>query len=130
MPDFQSLVHGKGDCKSSIGFIPKDRRKVLDGKLRHAVGRILRDLFEQTGIGLLEGQAATDHICLFLSLTPKYRLGVHGGVSEGQECLADPLGTAAGVADYRAALLGDRKLVRTVGQDEEALRTFIRERER
>src|SRR5262249_54010810 len=50
MHDFQSLAHVKWDCKYHVVFIPKYRRKVLYGKLRAAVGRILRELCDQKGI--------------------------------------------------------------------------------
>jgi putative transposase len=44
MEKFESLSHVRWECKYHIIFIPKYRRKVIYGKLRSAIGRILRDL--------------------------------------------------------------------------------------
>lgn len=57
MKDFASLAHGRWECKCHVIFIPKYRRKVIYGKLRAAIGGILRDLSKQKGIVLLEGHA-------------------------------------------------------------------------
>ena len=72
MNDFESLSHVRWDCKYHVVFIPKYRRKVLFGKLRSSVGRLLRDLCEQKGIELLEGRAMSDHIHLCLKIPPKH----------------------------------------------------------
>ena len=39
--DNQSLAHSRYNCTYHIVFIPKDRRKVMFGKLRKDVGEIL-----------------------------------------------------------------------------------------
>jgi REP element-mobilizing transposase RayT len=51
------------------------------------VGRILRDLCEQKGIGLLEGHAASDHIHLFLSIPPKYSVAYTVGFLKGKSAV-------------------------------------------
>ena len=71
MQDLESLAHVKWDCKYHVLFIPKYRRKVLFGKLRAAVGRILRELCDQKGVALQEGHAAADHVHLFVNIPPK-----------------------------------------------------------
>ena len=57
MENFESLSHVRWECKYHIVFIPKYRRKVLYGKLRGAIGRILRELCEQKDVEVLEGHA-------------------------------------------------------------------------
>ena len=47
MEHFESLSHLRWECKYHVVFIPKYRRKVIYGKLRRAIGRILRDLCQQ-----------------------------------------------------------------------------------
>jgi LacI family transcriptional regulator len=54
MKDFESLAHVRWECKYHVIFIPKYRRKIIYGKLRAAIGEILRDLCKQKGIGLLD----------------------------------------------------------------------------
>ena len=62
MHDWQSLSHVRWECKYHVVITPKYRRKVLYGKQRKQVGRILRELCEQSGVELLEGKAQLDHI--------------------------------------------------------------------
>ncbi len=63
MHEWKSLSHVRWECKYHVVIIPKYRRKVLYGKLRRRVGRILRELCEQRGVELIEGNAQPDHIC-------------------------------------------------------------------
>ena len=129
MHDFESLAHVRWDCKYHVVFIPKYRRKILYGRLRKAVGRILRELCEQKRIGLLEGQAAVDHVQLFLSIPPKYSVSYTVGFLKGKSAVR-----------IHRELLQERRMtglhfwaigywVSTVGRDEEAVRKYIREQE-
>ena len=129
MQDFQSLAHVKWECKYHVVFIPKYRRKVLYGKLRLAVGRILRELCEQKGIALREGQAVSDHVHLLLSIPPKYSVAYTVGFLKGKSAVP-----------IHRELLRERRMtglhfwatgywVSTVGRDEEAVRRYVREQE-
>jgi len=42
MHEWQSLAHVRRECKYHVVIIPKYRRKVLYGRVRHRIGRILR----------------------------------------------------------------------------------------
>ena len=84
MKDFESLAHVRWECKYHVIFIPKYRRKVIYGKLRAAIGGILRDLCKQKGIGLLEGHAVSDHVHLCLSIPPKYSVSYTIGFFRGR----------------------------------------------
>ena len=46
MDEFESLSHSKWECKYQVVFIPKFRRKVLDGELRKHLGEVFRKLAE------------------------------------------------------------------------------------
>ena len=129
MHDFESLAHVRWDCKYHVVFIPKYRRKVLYGKLRKSVGRILRELCEQKQITLLEGHAAADHIHLFVSIPPKYSVSHTIGFLKGKSAVR-----------IHRELLPERRLsglhfwavgygVSTVGPDEGRVRQSIREQE-
>lgn len=72
MEKFDSLSHVRWECKYHVVFIPKYRRKVIYGKLRAAIGPILRDLCRQKEVEVLEGHAMSDHIHLCLKIPPKY----------------------------------------------------------
>jgi len=50
MNDWESQAHVKWDCKYHLVFVPKYRRKAIDGSLRQKIGRILRELCDQMGL--------------------------------------------------------------------------------
>ena len=129
MPDFESLAHVRWECKYHVVFIPKYRRKVLYGRLKAGVGRILRQLCEQRGIALLEGHAMSDHVHLCLSIPPKYSVANTVGFLKGKSAVR-----------IHRELLHERRMtglhfwavgywVSTVGRDEAAVRKYIREQE-
>ena len=129
MNDFESLSHVRWECKYHVVFIPKYRRKVIYGKLRAGIGRILRDLCNQKGIELVEGHAMVDHIHLCLSIPPKYSVSYTIGFLKGKSAVR-----------IHRELLNERRMtglhfwaagywVSTVGRDEEAVRKYIRDQE-
>jgi len=130
MHDWESQSHVRWDCKYHVVFVPKYRRKALYGKLRRQVGRILRDLCEQRGIGLVEGHAMADHVHLCLSIPPKFSVAHTVGFLKGKSAVR-----------IHRELLRERRTVglhfwavgycvSTVGLDEAAVRQYIREQER
>ena len=44
MDEYESLSHGKWECKYHVVFIPKCRRKTLYGELRPHLGDVFRKL--------------------------------------------------------------------------------------
>jgi len=129
MEDFDSLAHVRWECKYHVVFIPKYRKKVIFGNLRGLEGRILRDLCEQKGIGLLEGHAMNDHVHLCLSIPPKYSVAYTIGFLKGKSAVR-----------IHRELMQERRMpglhfwalgywVSTVGRDEGAVRKYIREQE-
>jgi putative transposase len=129
MQDFESLAHVRWDYKYHMVFIPKYRRKVLYGKLRAGIGRILRNLCEQKGIELLEGHGMPDHVHLRLRIPPKYSVSYMIGFPKGKSAVR-----------VHWELLNERRMaglhfwatgywMSTVGLDEEMVRKYIREQE-
>src|SRR3954447_6713329 len=84
MKDWQSQTHVKWDCKYHVVILPKYRRKVLYGKMRQGIGRILRDLCRQKDIELVEGKAMPDHIHMLLSVPPRYSIAMTIGYLKGK----------------------------------------------
>ena len=72
--DVNSLAHTKWNCKYHIVFAPKYRRKVIYGKIKEDIGRMLRQLCEYKGIEILEAEACPDHIHMLISVPPKYSI--------------------------------------------------------
>jgi putative transposase len=72
MRDWQGQWDVKWYCKYHVAFVPKYRRRSLYGALRREIGKILRELYQQQGVEIVEGHAMPDHIHLCLSISPKY----------------------------------------------------------
>ena len=129
MHDWQSLSHVRWDCKYHVVFIPKFRKKVMFGKRRKAIGRILRQLCEQRGVDLLEGHIMPDHVHMCLSIPPKFSVAHTIGFLKGKSA----------VRIHRELLKQKRMVglqfwatgycVSTVGLDEQAVRQYIRDQE-
>ena len=87
MHEWQSLAHVRWECKYHVVIMPKFRRKVLYGRLRRQVGRILRELCDQRGVELIEGKAMADHVHLCLSIPPKYSVAHTIGFLKGKSAV-------------------------------------------
>ena len=69
--DEKSLSHTSWNCKYHIVLVPKYRRKVIYGKLRKDIGKILRMLCDYKHVEIIEAHAMPDHIHMLLSIPPK-----------------------------------------------------------
>jgi putative transposase len=129
MQEWQSLSHGRWECKYHVVFIPKYRKKVIYGRLRSRIGRILRDLCDQRGVELVEGHAHGDHVHLCLSIPPKFSVSHTVGFLKGKSAVR-----------IHREILQERRMiglkfwatgywVSTVGLDEQRVRKYIREQE-
>ncbi len=87
MKEWQSIAHVKWECKSHIVIVPKYRRKVLFGRTRKQIGRILRRLCRHKGVDRLEGHARPDHIHMVLSFPPKYSIAMVVGYLKGKSAI-------------------------------------------
>ena len=68
----ETLSHTTWNCKYHVVFAPKFRRRLIYGKLRAEIGKILRTLCERKGVEILEANACPDHIHMLLQIPPKY----------------------------------------------------------
>ena len=129
MHEWQSLSHVRWECKYHVVIIPKYRKRVLYGRVRTGVGRILRDLCRQRGVELVERTAMSDHVHMCLSIPPKFSVANTIGFLKGKSAVR-----------VHRELLGARRMtglhlwatgycVSTVGLDEERVRKYIREQE-
>ncbi len=83
----RSLAHTVWECKYHIVWVPKNRRKVVYGKLKRDIGQILRKLCEYKGVEVLEGSVCADHIHIFLSIPPKYAVPTIVGYLKGKSTM-------------------------------------------
>ena len=129
MHEWQSLSHVRWECKYHVVFIPKYRKKVMYGRLRRQVGRIIRELCDQRGVELVEGRAMVDHVHLCLSIPPKFSVSHTVGFLKGKSAVR-----------IHREVLRERRMtglhfwatgywVSTVGLDEQRVREYIRDQE-
>jgi putative transposase len=69
--DTNSLSHTKWNCKYHIVFALKYRRRVIYGKIKNDIGKIIRKLCEWKGVEILEAEACSDHVHMLVEIPPK-----------------------------------------------------------
>ena len=85
--DIDSLAHTQWNCKYHIVFAPKYRRKVIYGKIKADIGKMLRKLCEYKVIEIIEAEACPDHIHMLISVPPKYSISQIMGYLKGKSSL-------------------------------------------
>jgi putative transposase len=121
-----SLSHTKWDCTYHIVFIPKYRRKVMYGQLRHDIKEIIKKLCEYKKVEIVEGSVCADHIHLCVKIPPKLSISEFMGYLKGKSALM----IFDRHPEYRRK--GNRHFwakgyyVNTVGKNEEEIRKYIK----
>ena len=87
MNDNESLAHTTWNCKYHLVFAPKYRRKVIYGKIRADIGKILRMLCERKGIEIIEAECCPDHVHMLVKIPPKYPIAQIMGYLKGKSSL-------------------------------------------
>ena len=85
--DVESLAHTKWSCQYHIVFAPKYRRRIIYGKYRAEIGKILRTICNRYGIELIEAQACPDHIHMLVCIPPKMSVSKFMGILKGKSSL-------------------------------------------
>ena len=131
MKDWQSQAHVKWECKYHMVIVPKYREKKHFKKHRKAIGQIIRELCRQKDVGLLEGNAAFDHLHMLLSVPPKYSIAMTIGYLKGKSAirihrvLFRTKGTLFGRSFWSRGYC-----VSTVGLNESIIRNYIQEQDK
>ena len=127
MNDINSLSHSKWRCKYHIVFAPKYRRQVIYGEIKRDIGKILRQLWENKGVEILEAELCKDHVHMLVSIPPKESVAHFIGYLKGKGSLM--------IFDRHANLkykYGNRHFwcrgyyVDTVGKNTEKIAEYIR----
>ena len=127
MNDNHSLSHSKWNCKYHIVFAPKYRRQVIYGKIKAAIGKILRTLCEQKKVNIIEAEACPDHIHMLVEIPPNISVAQFMGYLKGKSALM--------IFDRHANLkykYGNRHFwcrgyyVDTVGKNKKAIEEYIK----
>ena len=85
--DSSSIAHTKFNCIYHIVFIPKYRRKVMFGQLKHDVREIIRKLCEYKNVKIVEGSVCIDHVHMCLKIPPKLSVSEFMGYLKGRSAL-------------------------------------------
>ena len=126
--DYNSLSHTKWRCQYHIVLTPKYRKKIIYGKYKVEIGKILRTLCERNGIEIIEANACKDHIHMLVSIPPKMSVSKAMGILKGKSALM--------IFDRFANLkykYGNRHFwcrgyfVDTVGRNKTAIQKYIQE---
>ena len=131
MKDWQSQSHVKWECKYHVVILPKYRKKRNFKENRRKIGTIIRELCRQKGIEMLEGNAASDHIHMLLSVPPKFSIAMTIGYLKGKSAvrinreIERVTGTLFGRSFWSRGYC-----VSTVGLDEQQIRRYIQEQEK
>ena len=85
--DTNSLSHTKWNCKYHVVFAPKYKRKVIYGKLRLEIEKILRQLYIYKGVEIIETEACLNPIHMLISISPKISVSSFMGYLKGKSSL-------------------------------------------
>ena len=125
--EVQHGAHSTWRCEYHLVFAPKYRRKVIYGKLRADIGKILRKLCEEKHVEIIEAEACPDHIHMLVSIPPYLSVAQFVGFHKGKSTLM--------IFDRHANLkykYGSRHFwcrgyyVDTVGKNEKKIAEYIR----
>ena len=124
--DYNSLSHTTWECKYHIVFAPKYRRKIIFGKYRIEIGKILRRLCEHKDVKIVEAEMCPDHVHMLVEIPPKISISSFMGYLKGKSTLM--------IFDEFANLkykYGNRRFwadgyfVSTVGKNEKKIKEYI-----
>ena len=125
-----TLSHTVWECKYHVVWVPKRRRRVIYGRLRQEVVRILRRLCEYKGIEIVEGKACLDHIHLCLSIPPKYSVAGMVGYLKGKSSMILFEQFSKLKKNFKGHHFWARGYyVNTVGLDEGKIKKYIRDQD-
>ena len=126
----KNLSHTVWECKYHIVWVPKRRRKIIYGKLRSAIGEILRRLCKYKGVELVEGKACMDHIHMCLSIPPKYSVSSIVGYLKGKSAMIVFEKYSRLKKNFRGHSFWARGYyVSSVGLDEAKVRKYIQDQD-
>lgn len=124
--DLNSLAHTKWECKYHVVFAPKYRRRIIYGKIKAEIGKILRRLCEQRGIEIIEAELCPDHVHMLISVPPKVSVSSFMGYLKGKSTLMIFDKFANLKYKYgRRNFWAEGYFVSTVGKNEKKIKEYI-----
>lgn len=68
MTHLNSLAHTQWECKYHLVWIPKYRKRIMFGELRHGLVPVSRELAQQQESVILEGHLLIDHVHILIAI--------------------------------------------------------------
>ena len=130
MNEWRVLSHVKWECKYHVVMVPKYRKRLIYGRLKREIGPLLRELFRQKGVDVLEGYAMADHVHVCVSIPPKTSVAEVIGFVKGKSAIQIHrryLGRKQNFTGFHFWSRG--YCVSTVGRDEKTIRDYIKNQE-
>ena len=87
MSRFQKLSHVIWHCQYHIVWVPKDRYKVLKGKIVEEVRKTIIVQSERLGCEIVELNVQVDHVHLLIKIPPKVSISSLMGVMKGKSAI-------------------------------------------
>ena len=87
MREWQSQSHVRWYCRYHVVWVPKYRKRAVFGQMRRGIGRIVRELGQRHGVGLVEGHAVSDHVHVLLGIPPKLSVANTVGFLKGKSAI-------------------------------------------
>ena len=130
MDVYESLSHTKWDCKYHVVFVPKNRRRVLYGKVRKYLGSVFHELAGQRGSKIIQGGMVQDHVHMLIQIPPKYSVAEVIGYIKSKSAIA----VARQFGDKKRNFNGEKLWARgyavsTVGFEEAQIHAYIKHQE-
>ncbi len=123
---YESLSHSRWDCKYHIVFIPKNRKKVLYGKIRQFLGSVFHELASQRNSKILKESMVQDHVHMLISIPPKYAVAEVIRYLKGKSAIAVARQFSGRTKNFNGERLWARGYaVSTVGFEEAQIKKYI-----
>ena len=129
MESYESLNNTKWECKYHLVWIPKYRKKTLNGQLRKELGPVLRQLAFQKESEIVEGSMKVDHVHMLVSIPPKYSVAQVVGYVKGKSAIWVARATGRNRNFVGQNFWARGYCVSTIGLDEKTIQEYIRAQE-
>ncbi len=111
-------------------FVPKYRRKAVDGEIRASLGGIFPELARQKECRIVGGQLLADHVHMCIEIPPKHAVASILGCLTGKSAVASARQFGGRLQNFAGAHFWARGYaVSTVGYELEKVKQYIREQE-
>jgi putative transposase len=112
-------------------FVPKNRKKVLYGKIRKFLAPLFHELASQRNSKIIKGNMVQDHVHMLIAIPPKYSVAEVIGYIKGKSAI----GVARQFSGRTKNFNGERFWARgyavsTVGFEENQIKGYIKHQQR